>query len=35
MNNIADYLKIAIIGFIGVWVINKGLEVAGMSQFKA
>ncbi len=35
MHNVADYLKIALIGFVGVWIINKGLTVAGMSQYKA
>lgn len=35
MNNIADYLKIAVIAYVGVWIINRGLSAAGLSQFKA
>jgi hypothetical protein len=35
MNNISDYLKIAVIAYIGIWVINRGLTAVGMSQYKA
>lgn len=35
MNNIADYIKVALIAFVGVWVINHGLAAAGLSQYKA
>lgn len=30
-----DYLKIAVIGFVAVWVINRGLKKAGLSQYAA
>lgn len=33
MNNIVDYAKIAVIGFIGIFVINKVLKKVGMTQF--
>jgi len=35
MHNVADYLKIAIVGFAGVWLINKALTAAGLAQYKA
>jgi 2-keto-3-deoxy-6-phosphogluconate aldolase len=35
MNNIADYLKIAVIAFAGVWLINHALTAAGLPQYKA
>jgi len=35
MEKIIDYAKIAVIAFIGVYVINKGLTAAGLSQYKA
>lgn len=35
MEKIVDYSKIAIIAFIGVFVINKALTAAGLSQYKA
>jgi hypothetical protein len=35
MDKIIDYSKIAIIAFIGVFVINKALTAAGLSQYKA
>ncbi len=35
MNNIVDYVKIAVIAYVGVWIINRGLTAAGLSQFKA
>ena len=34
-DKIVDYAKIAVIAFIGVWVINRGLTAAGLTQFKA
>lgn len=35
VNNVADYLKIAVIAFVGVWLINHGLKAAGMTQYEA
>ncbi len=35
MNNIMDYVKIALIAFVGIWIINKALEKFGLSQYKA
>lgn len=35
MEKIVDYSKIAVIAFIGVFVINKALTAAGLSQYKA
>ena len=35
MEKIIDYGKIAVIAFIGIWLINKGLDAAGLSQYKA
>lgn len=35
MNNVADYLKIAVIAFAGVFIINKLLGQVGLEQFKA
>lgn len=35
MNSPIDYLKIALIAFVGVWVINRGLTAAGLTQYKA
>jgi hypothetical protein len=32
---LVDYAKIAVVAFIGVWVINKALTAAGLSQYKA
>jgi hypothetical protein len=32
---IVDYLKIAVIAFVGVLVINKTLEKINLNQFKA
>jgi hypothetical protein len=31
----ADILKIAVISFIGVWVINRGLNAIGLSSYEA
>lgn len=33
MNNPADYLKIAVIAFVAVWLINRALAKVGMAQF--
>lgn len=30
-----DYVRIAIIGFLAVWLINRGLKKAGLSQYAA
>ncbi len=35
MNNLVDYAKVAVIAFIGVWVINKVLDKVGLSAYKA
>lgn len=35
MDRIIRWAEIAVIAFIGVWVINRGLTAAGMSQYKA
>lgn len=35
MDNAADFVKIALIAFVGVWVINKTLDKMNLSQFKA
>lgn len=35
MHNPADYIKIALIAFAGIWVINKTLTKLGAAQFKA
>lgn len=35
MNNIADYVKIAVIAFVGIMVINKALDKVGYPEFKA
>lgn len=35
MERIADYAKIAVIAFVGIWIINRGLSAAGLSQYKA
>lgn len=33
MHNAADYIKIAVIGFVGVYLINKLLVKVGAGQF--
>jgi hypothetical protein len=33
MNNPADYLKIAVIAFMTIWIINRALKAAGLSQY--
>jgi len=35
MGNVSDILKIAVISFASVWVINKLLDKVNLSQFKA
>ncbi len=35
MERIIRWVEIAVIAFIGVWVINKGLTAAGLGQYKA
>lgn len=35
MTNPVDLLKIALVAFVGVWVINHALAAAGLSQYKA
>lgn len=35
MNAIVDAAKIAVIAFVGVWVINHALDKFGLTQFKA
>lgn len=32
---LVDYGKIAVIAFIGIWVINRALTAAGLTQYKA
>lgn len=33
MHNAADYIKIAVIGFVGVFIINKLLTKVGAGQY--
>jgi hypothetical protein len=35
MGRVFDYIKIALIAFAGVWLINKGLNAAGLGRFAA
>lgn len=35
MEKVIDFAKIALIAYVGIWVINRGLTAAGLSQFKA
>jgi len=35
MNNMMDYIKIAVIAFIGIFIINRALKAAGLGQFSA
>lgn len=35
MDKLADYTKIAVIAFIGIWIINKGLSKIGLSDYEA
>lgn len=33
--DIANVITIALVGFVGVWAINKGLGMVGLSQYAA
>jgi hypothetical protein len=33
--DVSNVLTISLVAFLGVWLINKGLDAAGLSQFKA
>ncbi len=33
MSGVMDVLKIALIAYVGVWAIDKGLAMAGLSRF--
>jgi hypothetical protein len=33
--DLANVITISLVAFVGVYLINKGLEMAGLSQFKA
>lgn len=33
MNKAVDYLKIALIAFVGVWLINRGLSKLGLGAY--
>jgi hypothetical protein len=33
--DIANVITIGLVAFVGVWLINKGLGIAGMSQYAA
>jgi hypothetical protein len=35
MNNPIDYLKIIVIAWVSIWLINHGLEAAGLGQYAA
>lgn len=35
MDKFLDYAKIAVIGFFGVWIINRGLAAVGLDKFQA
>jgi hypothetical protein len=35
VERIIRWAEIAVIAYIGVWLINKGLDAAGLSQYKA
>lgn len=35
MEKIIDYLKIAVIAYVGIFVINRGLTAVNLPQFKA
>lgn len=35
MNNVVDYVKIALVAFVGVFIINRALAAANLSQYKA
>lgn len=33
--DLANFLTIALVSFVGVWAINRALEKSGFAQFKA
>lgn len=33
--DLANVITISLVAFVGVWLINKGLDKTGLSQFKA
>lgn len=33
--DLANVITISLVGFVGVWLINRGLSKAGLDQFKA
>jgi hypothetical protein len=33
--DLANILTISLVGFLGVWVINRGLKKAGLTQYAA
>lgn len=33
--DLANVITISLVGFVGVWLINRGLTYANLSQFKA
>ncbi len=33
--DLANFITISLIAFVGVWIINRGLDKAGFSQYKA
>lgn len=35
MDRVIDYTKIALIAFVGIWVINRGLKAVGLSNYEA
>lgn len=35
MGSVGDILKIVAVAFVGIWVINHGLDKLGLTQFKA
>ena len=35
MEKLADYTKIALIAFVGIWIINRGLKAMNLSRYEA
>ncbi len=33
--DLANFITVSLIAFVGVWIINRGLDKAGFSQYKA
>ena len=33
--NIPDFIKISVMAFAFIWVVNRGLSAAGLDQYKA